>query len=60
MKDPADNKTPELIEKPKTKAQRFKEKQNALGLKQYSFWLNPGEAAAVKGFIKAYIKGMKD
>lgn len=55
MKDPADNKTPDLIEKPKTKAQRFKEKQNALGLKQYSFWLSPVEAGAVKGFIDAYI-----
>jgi len=60
MKDPADNKTLDLIQKPQTKAQRFKAKQAAAGLRQYSFWLNPAEAAAVKGFIEAYIKGMKN
>jgi hypothetical protein len=59
MKDPADNKTAELIEKPKTKDQRFKERQAAAGRKQYSFWLSPVEAGAVKGFVEQYIKGTR-
>ena len=56
MKDPADKKTLDLIEKPKTKAQRFREKQIEAGLSQYSFWLTPAEATAVRGFIKGYIE----
>ena len=52
MKDPADKKTIELIEPPKTKAQRFREKQIEAGLRQYAFWLKPSEAIAVREFIK--------
>jgi len=52
MKDPADDKTAELIEKPKTKAQRFRDKQLAAGLRQYSFWLSNDENNQVKQFIQ--------
>ena len=52
MKDPADDKTAELIEKPKTKAQRFRDKQLAAGLRQYSFWLSDDENNQVKQFIQ--------
>lgn len=52
MKDPADNKTAELIEKPKTKAQRFRDKQAAAGLRQFSFWLSEDENNQVKQFIQ--------
>ena len=52
MKDPADNKTKDLIEPPKTKAQRFREKQIAAGLRQFAYWLTESEAQAVRGCIE--------
>lgn len=51
MKDPADNKTQDLIEPPKTKAQRFREKQVAAGLRQFAYWLTESEAQAVRDYI---------
>lgn len=59
MKDPADHQTPDLIEPPKTKAQRFREKQAAAGLSQYAFWLSPTEASKVKAFIEKNIIGKR-
>jgi hypothetical protein len=51
MKDPADNKTLDLIEKPKTKEQRFRERQLAIGLRQYSFWMTEGEAMTIRDYL---------
>ena len=52
MRDPADNKTRDLIEKPKTKAQRFRERQLATGLRQYSFWMTEAEALIIRDYIE--------
>lgn len=51
MKDAADTKTKDMLEKPKTKAQRFREKQIATGLRQYSYWLSEAENEQVKKLI---------
>lgn len=58
MKDPADNKTPDLIQKPKTKEQRFRERQLAIGMRQYSFWLTESEALTLREQL-AQLRGGK-
>ena len=50
MKDAKDHATADLLET-KNKAQRFREKQAAAGLRQYAFWLSEEDAAAVKKYI---------
>jgi hypothetical protein len=52
MKDSSDKKTGDLLAV-KTKAQRFREKQLAAGMRQFSFWLTEEEAAKVKQFIES-------
>lgn len=51
MKDEHDTKTGDLIEQ-KTRAQRFREKQQAAGLSQYAFWLTKRQAEAVKALLE--------
>ena len=51
MKDSTDTRTPDLLAKPKTKEQRFRERQLAIGLRQYSFWLTEAEASIVRDYI---------
>lgn len=55
MKDPIDTRTPDLLAPTMTKQQRFRAKQLAAGRRQYSFWLNSMEVAAVRGFIEGYL-----
>ena len=52
MKDSNDKKTGDLLTI-KTKAQRFREKQLAAGMRQFSFWLTEEEAAMVKNLIES-------
>lgn len=52
MKDSKDKRTGDLLSV-KTKAQRFREKQLATGLRQFSFWLTEDEAAQMKQFIES-------
>ena len=50
MKDASDNKTGDLLGT-KTKAQRYRERQLAAGMRQFSFWLTDAEAETVRKFI---------
>ena len=52
MKDASDNKTGDLLGT-KTKAQRYRERQLAAGMRQFSFWLTDKEAEQVRQFVES-------
>jgi hypothetical protein len=52
MRDPDDTQTAELLPPAMTKAQRFRAKQIANGMRQYAYWLTPDEAKKVQASIK--------